>query len=149
MIRLPLSLLDLLACSFGGVILLFFITITAIQDPEEEKRETSVNSAFAGQKAPFVLVFTAAEMEQKLFTSMENAFYNIDPPAEAAKTFITPTHAVFVFDGEPAPETVLTLNGIDTDHILGFVFQKSSQIQIEKTGIAGNVTFSIKKDLTP
>ena len=56
MMRLPLSLLDLLACSFGGVILLFFVTITTIQENQNKSDNETPNSVFHQGEALYTCV---------------------------------------------------------------------------------------------
>lgn len=146
MIRLPLSLLDLLACSFGGVILLFFVTIISIQ--EESATALAGQSRFPMEgDSPFILVLASKDDSAPLFENTETAFWTVEPPVKETeiRTFIVKNHTVLCLEKAPSPETKLTLSGVNTEtDILGTVFISGKTIPLEKSSFSGTVSFSGK-----
>lgn len=147
MIRLPLSLLDLLACSFGGVILLFFVTITTLQ--EDSAAILAGQSRFPMEgDSPFILVLATQDDSLPLFEEPAAAQWLVEPPVKEneIRKFIVRDHTVLCLEKAPSPETKLTLVGVNTETgILGTAFVSSKSIPIEKHSFSGSVVFTGKE----
>lgn len=142
MMRLPLSLLDLLACSFGGVILLFFVTITTIQENQNKSDNETPNSVFHQGEAPFILVVSPKNQEEHLFENVYLTNWELKPESNLeVQKFMAQDYAVIVMTKAPDPQMVFTLNGVTAQAVIGFVFQDGSQIPVEKTVTSGSITF--------
>lgn len=129
--RLPLSLLDLLACGFGSVILLFFVTIIAWENMAETEATSFLVDKASGS-VPFVCIVMPSEDSKTLENDGATPIWKVERPPHGFEWGQDSIKEYSVLYANQTPRYRTTLEGLPEGiAVTGKTFINGKQIEWE------------------
>ncbi len=129
--RLPLSLLDLLACGFGSVILLFFVTIIAWENMAETEATSFLVDKESGS-VPFVCIVMPTDDSKTLENDGAALIWKVERPPHGFEWGQDSIKEYSVLYANQTPRCRTTLEGLPAGiSVTGKTFINGKQIDWE------------------